>query len=93
MKTKYKYIYFEQAMFEEGTEGWVCYNKKTDDLLGRVEFYKPWKQWIIEFEKGGSIIFNNTCLRDIAHFLDQLNEKSKTRKSKGPNSERSRIDG
>ncbi len=33
-----------------------------------VEFYKPWKQHIVQFNDG--CVFNNQCLIDIADFLE-----------------------
>ena len=66
METKYKYIYFEKV---DGC-GWYCYNNKTESVLGRIEYYRKWKQYIIEFEPG--CVFNDTCLTDIIHFLRQL---------------------
>ena len=68
MKTKYKYIYFERSI--PGI--WVCRDKSSQDVLGCVEYNKPWKQHAIEFEE--IAIFNNQRLNDIADFLTQLNK-------------------
>jgi len=74
MKTKYKYIEFTQTVLNGC---WNCVNRKSRDELGQVAFYKPWRQFIFEPAEFGGIIFNSSCLRDIAHFLDQLNEMKK----------------
>lgn len=72
MKTKYKYIEFIQTTI---VDNWNCLNKKGGDELGSVFFYKPWKQFVFEFIELGDCVFNSTCLRDVAHFLDQLNKQ------------------
>lgn len=75
MKTVYKYIIFklhETDGYAEH-ETWFCVNKKSRALLGSAIYYKPWRQWVMEFEN--TCIFNNTCLNDISHFLIQLNKQ------------------
>ena len=72
MKTKYKYIHFEKI-----DDWWLCRNNRSNDELGRLDYYKRWKEWVFESERG--CVFNNSCLRDIADFLDQLNAE-RTRK-------------
>jgi len=74
MKTKYKYIHFEQTVL---AGCWNCLNNKSNDDLGSVIWYKPWGQFVFEPVELGDIIFNASCLRDIAHFLDQLNKQKK----------------
>lgn len=75
MKTKYKYIHFEKVV---GC-GWYCYNNKNENVLGRIEYYRRWKQYIIEFEPG--CVFNDTCLTDVIQFLRQLQtEHNKAKK-------------
>jgi len=72
LKTEYKYIMFVQTTL---VDNWNCLNKKQKDELGSVFFYKPWKQYVFEFNELGDCVFNSSCLRDIAHFLDQLNKQ------------------
>lgn len=72
MKSRYKYIHFENVLKGH----WYCYNNKTDDDLGCATYYEPWKQWVIDFTDAQDCVFNNQCLRDIADFLDQLNKTS-----------------
>jgi len=66
MKTKYKYIHFDELL----DYGYYCYNNKTDEDLGPVMYYSPWRQWVF----GKDPVFNSSCLRDIADFLEQLNK-------------------
>jgi hypothetical protein len=66
MKTRYKYIYFE----EQEKLHWFCRNNKTSSLLGHVTFYKHWRQWVFTPEL--DCIFSADCLADIHDFMGQL---------------------
>ena len=72
MKTEYKYISFKLTDGKDNKKGALCLNKKTGTVLGYVEYYKPWKQYVIEFLE--DCVFNTSCLLDIADFLGQLNK-------------------
>lgn len=65
MKLWYRFIHFE-----EGPGGWNCINN-SETVLGRCEFYRPWRQWVFTQERE-SVVFSADCLRDIAHFMEQL---------------------
>ena len=54
MKTEYKYIKFIQTTL---ANSWNCLNKKSDDELGSVSFYKPWNQFVFEPDEFG-ILFS-----------------------------------
>lgn len=71
LKTKYKYIEFKERPHKEA-ELWICLNKKDGTHLADLIYYKPWRQWVVEFQEG--CVFNNTCLNDISHFLRQINQ-------------------
>jgi hypothetical protein len=71
MKTKYKWIEFEKMSDEP--EAWECRNHKSDDLLGVVEYYNSWRQFVFN-PYLESLIFNFGCLEAIADFLKQLNK-------------------
>jgi len=70
MKTKYRHICLEEdpAMPVEEKSTWFCRNNKTKEILGMVTWYGPWKRWVFEGEPG--CVFDYTCLRDIADFLE-----------------------
>lgn len=80
MKTVYKYIKFE-IWGGEDLQKWECVNKKSGATLGYAEFYEPWRQWVMEFQP--ECVFNDSCLRDITHFLGQLNKE----KNRGKNNQ------
>lgn len=67
LKTQYKYIKFVQATEELY---WWCLSNSDDDL-GMVEMYPPWKQFC--FFPIRDTLHSATCLDDIAAFLRQVN--------------------
>ncbi len=69
-KTKYKHIYFTES---PDKKIWLCRNTKSQKTLAALAYYKPWHRYcIVEF--WDDVVFDADCLRDIAHFLDQLNK-------------------
>ena len=72
MKTRYKYINFQTTMRDNV---WLICNNKKRDHLGYVSFYKPRKRYCSNMFDG--VVFDASCHRDIADFLDQLNEVKK----------------
>ena len=70
MKTKYKYIHFEQTIM---VGFWNCINNNLGIVLGVVSYYKPWRQHIFNAECE-NIVFSQDCLADIIDFIKQLNK-------------------
>lgn len=72
MKTKYRFIHFLPVEKDFASFGeWICHGNKDDVKLGVCEYYSPWKQW--QFVPAGeNVAFTADCLRDIAHFMQQL---------------------
>lgn len=80
MKTEYKYIKFVIGIAEYEQENggtskpiYECRNKKTDDILAYIEYYKPWKQYCFT-QADSNIIFSEGCLADIIDFIKQLKQ-------------------
>ena len=73
MKTKYKFIHFEKL--SDDPEVWVCNNNRSIGSLGRIEYYAPWRQWV--FSAVDTAVFNDQCLKDIAHFIGQFRKYAK----------------
>ena len=76
MITVYKYIHFEEVEHDL----WMCSNNKTNAWLCTIEYYSPWRQYVtVQFDP--DCVFNSSCLRNIAEFLEQLKSvKSTVRK-------------
>ena len=65
---KYKYITIDNLVVGE----YHIFNNKTNDALGEIKFDKRWKKWIVTFFLDA--IFTAECLRDIAAFMQSLEE-------------------
>lgn len=77
LKTKYKFIHFvETEEVVSGKKVWDCRNNKSNDLLSKIFYYKPWNEYCFT-QSDRNILFNNGCLKDTINFIEQLN---KTRK-------------
>ena len=68
MKTKYRFIHFEQTIL---VGIWNCINNRHSTILGVVSYYTPWKQYVFNAEDTGDI-FSQDCLEDIIDFMKQL---------------------
>jgi len=74
---KYKYITIRQDNNEIFKEKPVyrIYNNKSQDQLGILSFYKPWKEYV--FSSLPDCVFNNSCLRDVLDFLEKEAKEKK----------------
>lgn len=79
MKTKYKYIHFEETDEVINDEKvWSCKNNRTKVILSKIFFYKQWKEYCFtQWEQG--VIFNDGCLLDTIDFIKQLNDARNSR--------------
>jgi hypothetical protein len=74
MKTKYKYIHFEEIPLPRKTSTWSIRNNKSGSLLGVIKWYGPWRQYCFFPSSYGEVVFNKGCLEDINDFITQLME-------------------
>lgn len=75
---RYKFITIEQPTWpfrgelsgetHEGKPVYRIYNNRNRRQLGKISWYKPWKQWISNFEP--IAVFSAGCHRDIADFIE-----------------------
>jgi hypothetical protein len=72
LKTKFKYIYFEQVSDTGKTSRWACYNNSSNDLLGGVYWYSRWRQYC--FFPQYETVFSAGCLEDMNTFMKALRE-------------------
>jgi hypothetical protein len=83
MKTKYKYIHFEDVTPQnKKTQVWLCRNNRSYYLLATIKWYSRWRQYCSFGEP--NTIFNSSCHLDIADFLKQLNSEHKLKNRKAP---------
>ena len=84
MKCKYKFIYFIRAI-KQNPKTWI-YIVRTDTnngngiLLGIVKWYAQWRQY--GFYPEENTVFEKTCLKDIAAFCIDLNERQRLKNKK-----------
>ena len=77
MKTRYKHIHFIEdfeQLDSEDTLTYICRNNKTDNILGVVAYYLPWKKYEFIGEEGAG--FDISCLEDIIDFTKQLSKEA-----------------
>jgi predicted peptidase len=64
-----KYLRFVD---ESGTGTTAVYSKSSGKILGDIEYYVPWKQFV--FAPRPDTVFNDECLSDIVETLELLNK-------------------
>jgi hypothetical protein len=52
------------------TQGWAICNKRSNNLLGLVVGYTPWKTFVFRPKEPAE--FSPDCLQDLAHFMFEL---------------------
>ncbi len=67
---EYEYIEFGEIPSEGKTKKFICTNKKSDDILGKVRWYPSWRQYC--FFPAENIVFSKGCLNDITDFLEKI---------------------
>ena len=71
MKTRYKFIHFEQdGNNYDGKPVWFCHNNRSGHQIAALIWYKPWRQWVMQGQDDA--VFSSDCLEDIQHFIGQL---------------------
>ncbi len=70
LKTKYTHIYFKKSLLDDTGQTWECFNNKSNDLMATVSYYGPWRKYVTGFEE--DFIFDESCLKNIASFLQAL---------------------
>ena len=68
VKTDYMYLRFRRVEDRK----WICVNKRDKSALGRIEWYRPWRQYCFTTHTNNECVFSDGCLKDICHFIDQL---------------------
>ena len=74
MKTHYEYIHFEKVAETPKTSSWICRSNRSNDDLGMVKWYSPWRQYCFS---AGYSVYNIECLKDIIDFIQQLMNERK----------------
>lgn len=65
---------------ERKTDIYEVWSKDGKSYLGTVSWYAAWRCYAF-YPSGRNTVFERTCLRDIAEFLDKLMEERKQSKT------------
>lgn len=74
-----KWIAFIEEATTRKTRVWSVVPKDGMGYLGLVQWYSPWRKY--SFFPGPNTLYEPTCLRDIAAFIDEQMAARKTAKS------------
>jgi len=65
---KYKYIEMMELKFKvKNKPAYGVYSLKTQDILGMIEYYPPWRRFVFSADEGA--VFDSVCMDNIADFL------------------------
>jgi len=73
MKTIYKYIFFTLEAENPKTKVWAVRNKGSQDKLGIIQWYGPWRQYC--YFPCVQAVYSIGCLRDIIDFIESISKK------------------
>lgn len=76
LQTKFQWITFREVVTKPGrvTRVFECRTNEGNDFLGCIRWYSPWRRYCF-MPASSVLVFEQTCLRDIATFLDALTEE------------------
>ena len=69
----YKYIRVVASPEQDKYGGkltWLILNKRRNDLLGRIIWYQPWRQWVAQMAEGAA--WSSDCLTDVQDAMAKI---------------------
>jgi len=66
-----KYLLFKLIEEKRKTKVWVVEETKYGNILGTIQWYSPWRQYV--FETFIDTIFSWDCLKAVSEFLKKVN--------------------
>lgn len=72
-----EYLVFNEVRTKGTTRSWTVESKRHGDVLGFIQWYGSWRQYVIHAEA----IFNKGCLEDITQFLADAMDDWRERKA------------
>lgn len=70
---RYRYIHIGQDQTRERWAGkpiWYIFNNKSNQAIGRILWYAPWRLWVATFAE--ETVLSSDCLGDIQDAMEQL---------------------
>ena len=74
--TESKWLRFEEAQPNRKTKVWNVVAKDGGVSLGTISWFGRWRGYA--FFPGAQLVFEKTCLRDIADFLERRNAEHRS---------------
>ncbi len=71
-EAKYKHIHFVMVAEKPKTTVWSCRNNRSDQELGEVRWYSPWRQYC--YFPTTPAVYSASCLDDIKSFIQLQNK-------------------
>jgi len=75
----YEYLTFFEMDSKTKTKVFAVVNKLSNDVLGYVKWYAPWRRYCFFINLAG-LIFDAGCLADIQDFINNLMEERRKAK-------------
>ena len=74
---RYKYISIRQDNGEvfNNKPVYRIYTNRGNAQIGIISWYKPWKEYV--FSSKEDCVFNNSCMRDVLDFIENVIPQSK----------------
>ena len=72
--TPKKYLTFNLVEKKAKTNVYHVCEKRTEVILGKIYWYGPWRQYVLE-PGAADIIWSQGCLQQIINFLEELKEE------------------
>lgn len=69
------YVDFELVEHKPKTDVYEVFSKSSLDVLGRIFWYGPWRQYV--FESVSETIWSRGCLKEIMEFVEKLMQERK----------------
>lgn len=77
---KARHVYFQERDVPEHwkTRAWAVHASADNLYLGHIQWFARWRCYI--FQPEPSTVYEKTCLRDIANFVDRMTIEQRKRK-------------
>lgn len=75
---EFEYVHFVKIKDKPKTSVWSCRNNSSDDELGVVKWYSPWRAYC--YFPTSPAVYSIGCLQDIGRFMSrQMDQRKKVK--------------
>ena len=79
-ETKWLRFWIDWTEAEKSKTVVIDIRNKSDQCLGSIRWYGPWRQYVFDTNEDATPTFNNHCLQSIVDVLTHLNDEHKRRR-------------